>query len=169
MQVIRQGYRLIYVPQAVSHERVSLTATDEVIRRTRINAGRYQAIAMAGRVLPWKQPLLIWQICSHKFLRPLVPFFMIGAAISNLLLVIFHPFSNFPWVFASAVLLALQIIFYGMAWLGSRSSGRGGKGKLGKLLYLPAFLTNSNMAALQGLANFLRGGELHIWKRIQRG
>ncbi|MEW6403157.1 MAG: glycosyltransferase family 2 protein, partial [Chloroflexota bacterium] len=70
MQAIRQGYRLVYVPEAKSSERVSASAKDEIIRRTRINAGRYQVISLASQVLP-KSPLLVWQIASHKFMRPL--------------------------------------------------------------------------------------------------
>jgi cellulose synthase/poly-beta-1,6-N-acetylglucosamine synthase-like glycosyltransferase len=172
MQVIRQGYRYVYVPQAVSYERVSQSARDEVIRRTRINAGRYQAIALAGQIVPFNNPVVAWQIFSHKFLRPLVPFFMIAAAVLNLLAVVFpNPPRGF-WGLGmpySAILLGLQVLFYGMAALGSRMAAQGKKNKLMRLLYLPTFLTNSNFAALQGLVKFLRGGQFHIWERIQRG
>jgi len=29
-------------------------------------------------------------------------------------------------------------------------------------------LTNSNLAALMGFVKFLRGGQSHLWERIQR-
>jgi len=54
MQIIRAGYRLVYVPEAKSVERVSPSAEDEITRRTRINAGRFQAITMAEQILPFK-------------------------------------------------------------------------------------------------------------------
>jgi cellulose synthase/poly-beta-1,6-N-acetylglucosamine synthase-like glycosyltransferase len=171
MQVIRQGYRLVYVPQAVSYERVSQTARDEIIRRTRINAGRYQSIALSGRVLPFGNPVLVWQVLSHKFLRPLIPFFMITAALFNLAAVLNPPDSGGFWALArpwGAYLVALQVLFYGLALLGSRSSIGGRKGRLSRLLYLPTFLLNSNLAALRGLAMYLRGGQFHIWERIRR-
>ena len=79
MSVLRQGYRLVYVPEARSYERSSLTEHDEAIRRSRIVAGRYQALLMANRLLPWRDPMLVWQIVSHKFMRPLVPLLMIAA------------------------------------------------------------------------------------------
>jgi len=172
MQVIRQGYRLVYAPEAISYERVSPTARDEIIRRTRINAGRYQAIAMAGQIVPFNRPVLVWQIISHKFLRPLVPFFMIGAAVFNLLAVAFPPRAGSLLALSrpySVILLALQVLFYALAWIGANSPSKGKQGKLMKLLYLPTFLTNSNFAALQGLVKFLRGGNVHIWERVQRG
>lgn len=172
MQVIRQGYRYVYAPQAVSYERVSQTARDEVIRRTRINAGRYQSIAMAPEVVPFNNPLVAWQIFSHKFLRPLVPFFMAAALLTNILAVAIPAPDRGFWGLGApygAILLALQALFYGMAVLGSLLGGKGKKNKLVRLLYLPTFLTNSNFAAVQGLLKFMRGGQFHIWERIQRG
>jgi poly-beta-1,6-N-acetyl-D-glucosamine synthase len=171
MQIVRRGYRLLYVPEARSFERVSPSARDEVTRRTRINAGRFQAIALAGEILPLNRPLLVWQIFSHKFLRPLVPFGMIGAALFNLLAVLFP--ANVDSLFLlgkpySVILLASQAIFYALAWLGTRFSNYGGKSRLLRLFYLPAFLTNSNLAALMGFIKFMRGGQSHLWERIER-
>ena len=171
MQVLRQGHRLIYAPDAKSLERVSLTAQDEIIRRTRINAGRYQAIAMARHFLPFQRPILIWQIISHKFLRPMVPFFMIGAIILNILAV-FNPAPVKSLVYLSVpyniVFLGLQFLFYALAFIGQRLLDKNRQNKLMNLLYLPTFLTNSNLAAFKGFMRFVRGGQSHLWERIQR-
>ncbi len=171
MQVIRQGYRFVYIPEAKAVERVSLTAKDEVIRRTRIIAGRYQAISMANNLLPFNRPVLVWQILSHKFLRPFVPFFMIGAAIFNLVAVLFPPQTSNVLLLGkpfSTIMLSLQAFFYLLAWIGSRLVNSGEDTKLAKLLYLPTFLTNSNLAALKGFFQFLHGKQPQIWDRIQR-
>lgn len=171
MQIVRNGYRLVYVPEAKSVERVSPSAEDEVIRRTRINAGRFQAITMAKQILPFKRPLLVWQILSHKFLRPLVPFGMIGAFVFNLLAVLFPPQSKGLLILSkpySVIFLILQIAFYALAWIGRNSGNRGEQNKLLRLIYLPTFLMNSNLAALLGFFRFLRGGQSHLWERIQR-
>jgi cellulose synthase/poly-beta-1,6-N-acetylglucosamine synthase-like glycosyltransferase len=175
MQVIRQGYRLVYVPEARSSERVSLSAKDEIIRRARINAGRYQAISRAFEILPLTRPLLVWQIISHKFLRPLVPFAMIFMLFSNILLILIpSPSSSFlpslvglSYPFGLAFLV-LQGLFYISAWIGTLMTEHGDQSKIARLLYLPAFLTNSNFAALRGFIQFLRGSPTHIWDRIQR-
>lgn len=171
MRIIRQGYRLIYVPEAISSERVSLTAQDEIIRRTRINAGRYQAISMARQLLPFNRPLLVWQIISHKFLRPLVPFCMIIMALLNIAVVFYPPktggflYLDIPF---SYVILGLQILFYLLALIGTWSGKKDNQSKFVRLMYLPTFLTNSNFAALKGFFQFLRGQQTHIWERIQR-
>jgi cellulose synthase/poly-beta-1,6-N-acetylglucosamine synthase-like glycosyltransferase len=171
MTVIKRGYRVIYVPQAESYERVSLTPADEVERRTRIIAGRYQALTLLGGLLPFNKPLIVWQVLSHKFLRPLVAFFMIGAFLSSLVSIIWvYPKSTpmpfwrlaapFNWIFFSA-----QLVFYILAWLGRYFENSGG---LGKLLYLPMFLVNSNFAAVQGLLRFLARRQSTQWQRVNR-
>ncbi|MGB0383527.1 MAG: glycosyltransferase family 2 protein [Ardenticatenaceae bacterium] len=169
MRLIKRGYRVVYAPQARSFERVSLTAQDEITRRARIVAGRYQAISMAHKLLP-AHPVVAWQIISHKFLRPLVPLAMIGALLSNIIAVI-RPAAKgegallrlappINWLF-----LALQALFYALAWRGGRVEG---PGMLQKVLYLPSFLVNSNLAALIGLYRFLTGKQTPRWKRVPR-
>jgi poly-beta-1,6-N-acetyl-D-glucosamine synthase len=169
MQVLRQGYRMVYVPEASSSERVSISATDEIERRTRIVAGRYQAIWRSAGILPFRSPLWVWQVVSHKYMRPLVPFFMIFAFLSALWVVIFPPLAEPGWFWLSApwswIVLFAQVGFYLAAWLGNYASGMG---KLGKVLYLFTFLVNSNFAALRGFLRFIRGRQNTQWKRARR-
>ncbi len=171
MRLLQRGYRIIYNPKARSAERISLSAQDEMTRRARIVAGRYQAIALGPRLLPLQSPLVVWQIISHKFLRPLVPFMMVGALLSNLLAVLFPRRSEkyaalnlappFNWL-----ILVAQTLFYGLAWLGNRQTGK--KSGISTTLYLPTFLVNSNMAAVIGLYQFLVKGQTTLWQRAQR-
>ena len=154
MQILRQGYRLLYAPNAKSIERVSPTAKD-----------------MANQILPWNHPILIWQIVSHKFLRPLVPFFMIGALLGNLLAVVFPSRVNnflllsYP---VGIILLGTQCVFYIIAFAGMQISERGKQTRLMNLFYLPTFLLNSNLAAMKGIVRFISGGQTHLWEKIQR-
>lgn len=171
MQVLRKGYRVVFAPAARSFERVSLTAEDEIIRRKRINAGRYQALRHWRQTLPLKRPLLMWQILSHKILRLFVPFCMLGAWIANLCALILLPTSGgaasllrltapYNWI-----LFVLQCVFYGLAGLGASTAPTGA---LRKLVYLPAFLVNSNLAAVQGLIFYLSGKDRALWQKVRR-
>ncbi|MEZ4682483.1 MAG: glycosyltransferase family 2 protein [Caldilineaceae bacterium] len=161
MELLRRGHQIRYAATARSYERISLSAADEITRRTRINAGRYQALAEARGLLPWRRPLVLWQLISHKFLRLFVPLAMIGALGSNLLLVVNNS-ANERW---PAALLLLQILFYLAAIVGNTLPL---PGKLGKLLYLPTFLVNSNWAALVGLVRFVRRRQSAQWQRVPR-
>ncbi|HYN87805.1 MAG TPA: glycosyltransferase family 2 protein [Ardenticatenaceae bacterium] len=170
MRLIRRGYRVIYTPRARSWEHVAPTARDEMARRARIVAGRYQAITLAHRLLPLHRPLIVWQVVSHKFLRPLVPLAMAGALLANLVAVVrpvrrrhrrlVHLAPPVNWI-----ILALQMIFYGLAWLGTRVERRG---FAGTLLYVPTYLVNSNLAAVMGLFRFLTRQQTPLWERVQR-
>lgn len=169
MSIIKGGKRVVYVPEALSSEHVSPTAQDEVVRRTRIIAGRYQAITHAFELLPLRRPFIVWQVVSHKFLRPLVPFAMIGALISNIALAVF-PVSDgsFPLLLLGTpyqwIFMGLQALFYILAFFGDHLK----KLPLGNLLYLPAFLVNSNLAAVYGLVRYATGKQSTRWKRVQR-
>lgn len=162
MQLLRRGHRVIYVAQARSVERVSASAKDERARRARIVAGRYQALVLAPGWLPWDQPLIVWEILSHKFSRPLVPLAMLGALAANagLALAAAEPA---VWFWRAA--FALQVFFYLLAGLGERLKHWG---RLGRWLYLPAFLVNSNLAALSGLLRFLTRRQTAVWERARR-
>ena len=171
MQIAKQGYRVAYAPKARSFESISTHAQDGVERRSRIIAGRYQAIVHANRLLPWNRPLVVWQVVSHKFMRPLVPIFMIMVLIVNILAFAFPPRVDslkllflappYPWI-----MLALQGLFYFLAIIG-RYFEQYKAGWL-RILYIPAFLFNSNWAALKGLYRFLAGKQTTQWAKTSK-
>ncbi len=169
LKVIGKGYRVLFVPEARSLEQASCDEKQERVRRTRIVAGRYQAMLFSVKLLPRHRPLLMWQLLSHKFLRPLVPFALLGALLANLAAV-FLPGDGTPsWLLLAppwaVVFITLQAGFYSMALL-SLAFKPGGI--MGKILYLPAFLINSNYAALLGLIRFLTGRQTSIWEKAAR-
>ncbi|MEW6716759.1 MAG: glycosyltransferase family 2 protein [Chloroflexota bacterium] len=170
LRIIRRGYRIAYVPDARSMEWISPTSKDEVIRRSRIVAGRFQAMVRARELLDLRNGLVVWQVVSHKFFRPLVPWAMLGALLANLLAVMlppqpgWHPLLSlaYPinWIF-----LAFQLLFYGLALLGSAVQF---EGSVGKLLCLPAFMVNSQLAAVFGLFGYISGRQTALWERVPR-
>lgn len=170
MRVIMRGYRVIYAPEARSLERISLSQKDEMTRRARIIAGRYQIMTMPHKLIPLSRPVLLWQIVSHKFLRPLVPFAMAGAIISNLFAVIWPSDSAsnsllllaFPF---NWIMLAFQTMFYGLALVGNRIRNHR---TISRVLYLPTFLFSSNMAAIIGLYLYISKRQPHLWQRAKR-
>jgi cellulose synthase/poly-beta-1,6-N-acetylglucosamine synthase-like glycosyltransferase len=170
LNVLRQGYRLVYAPKARSFERGSPSEREEAIRRSRIVAGRYQAMLMAGSILPWDNPLVVWQIISHKFMRPLVPLMMIVAFLASMG-ALFRPpqVDRFEWLYLAApynfLFFAFEVLLAVLAVIGGMFKGRG---LLGKLLYLPAFLVNSNVSAVLGLYSFFTGRQTSLWRRVRR-
>ncbi|OFW66010.1 MAG: hypothetical protein A2Z12_09920 [Actinobacteria bacterium RBG_16_68_21] len=162
-EVVRRGHRLIYRPEAVSEEAVPELAADEAERRARMVAGQYQASAL--RRLPWRHPLALWMLVSHKLLRPLVPFGMIGALGAALAALVVSPDGGIAalggrW---ALVAVAAQAAFYALAFFGKSLPGR-----LGTVAYVPRFLVDSNLAALRGLWRHLRGSQPTTWRQVAR-
>lgn len=171
MQILDQGFRIVYEPRAQSFEPVSVTAQDEFERRARLTAGRYQALRLIPLRLCYRRPVVMWQWLSHKLTRLLLPFAMLGALLANLLLVAWPPGSGTlpAWVALArpfgGVMLGLQGAFYLAAWWGNRLQRRGW---VGKLLYIPSFLVVSNLAALAGLYRHLTRRQTPMWRRVMR-
>ncbi len=170
MRLLKRGSQVIYAPLARTYERISPSAQDEITRRSRMIAGRYQAIFQFGHLLPLRRPMLVWQILSHKFFRPLVPFAMLLALFTNLAAVAFPPaVDSWRWLWLAPpfnwVLLGLQVLFYLLAWA---AQGLERTNTLARILYLPTFLVNSNFAAVAGLIRFLRGRQTSTWTRVPR-
>jgi len=163
LDLIRRGYRVAYVPEARSFEYISATARDEMVRRSRMNAGKYQAMFLSYTLLPFNRPLVLWQIISHKYFRALLPFGFIGALTANILIVLFQVDS--PSLFFFWTMLLLQISFYTAAVLGNLVKFRG---FLGKLFYLPSYLVNSNVAILRGFYGYISKKQTNVWERVRR-
>ena len=166
MRVIQQGYRIIYEPSAVSYDDVSKKMKDEFQRRVRISAGRYQAFFSSQKLWPWKSPLVVFQIISHKLFRLLLPLFMIGALLCNVVAVFFGSAPAIMWV-----LLFGQAGFYCLALLGYRAE-RADKPKhynpATKSANLAYYITSSNIASLYGYMRYLRGQQSVLWEKADK-
>ena len=60
---------------------------------------------------------------------------------------------------------SLQMIFYLLSLIGNLIPLQG---LIGKVLYLPTFLVNSNYAAIVGLYRYLTRQQTHLWQRVKR-
>jgi poly-beta-1,6-N-acetyl-D-glucosamine synthase len=171
MDVIQCGYSVVYVPSAYSVEKMTLNEDDEITRRTRIFAGQVQILFEAFYKMPFRRPLLLLMMFSHKFLRSFVPLAMLGAFLATLYACVLPPVRGISagWLYLSApynlFFLWLQISFYLLALIGGRVNA---KGVIGKILYLPTFMVNSNYAAWLGIVRYFSGKQTVIWKKVER-
>jgi poly-beta-1,6-N-acetyl-D-glucosamine synthase len=161
LTVMKKGHRVIYEPEAISWESSAASTQDEVIRRRRINAGRYQLLFKAGELFPWKYPLPLFMLISHKVLRLVLPFAMFGAFILNAALLLFP---DVPPVMVA--LFMLQAGAYLLALVGKLTEDRALNLKLPRIAY---YVVSSNLASLQGFWRFVKGQQTVLWEKAQRG
>ena len=158
-RLMSQGWRVLYEPEAVCWETAVVSAKDESIRRQRINAGRYQ-LMFQPQVWPWQYPLTLFQLFSHKFLRLLLPFFMIGALFANVFLVAKRGAN-----FLMKLTFIGQLFVYLLALIGWVTQGNEKRNKLPAVAY---YVVNGNLTSLQGLVRYLSGKQTVLWAKAKR-
>lgn len=160
MNVLNSGFDVAYEPLAISWEPSSQSVADDRKRRERIVAGRVQAIAIAPRLLPWRRPLVVWQVVSHKLLRPFIP----AAAGIGLVSTIAATWSSIRTgrgrtlpIFA----LLAQGVLYAAAAIGRRPGS-------GRVPRVAAYLVDSHRSSLIGSISYLKGQQNAVWEKVDR-
>jgi cellulose synthase/poly-beta-1,6-N-acetylglucosamine synthase-like glycosyltransferase len=105
LDVVAQGYRVVFQPEAIASDERTVGAGAEMRARVRMTLRSFTGTLSRKHLLnPWRFPQVAWAILSHKLLRWLVPYFLVLGFVSNVLLLGrggVYPYS-----------LALQVIFY---------------------------------------------------------
>jgi cellulose synthase/poly-beta-1,6-N-acetylglucosamine synthase-like glycosyltransferase len=153
---IRTGCRIVYDEEAVAYEETPPEMAVEFRRRARIGAGGFQSIAVLWPLLDPRRGAIAFTFMSHKVLRWLCPFFLLGAAVANLRLV------NVGIYGAS---LIAGLIVCTMAVAGQML---GGSSTMGKMMRLAAMFGTMNAALLVGFFRWLTGRQQAAWERTAR-
>ena len=86
LQVAMGGHRVIHDERAHAYDRLPVRARDEFRRKVRTLCGNFQLLTrLPSALLPWRNPVW-WQFVSHRLLRLLVPWALIGLAASAVVL-----------------------------------------------------------------------------------
>ncbi|MEM1373310.1 MAG: glycosyltransferase family 2 protein [Pseudomonadota bacterium] len=156
VRVVHDGYRLAFEPDAVTEEHITEKLRQEAGRRVRSTEMGWRGL-MENRSLlnPVRHGLYAWQLFSHKFLRRLVPAFLVIAFFANLFIL------DEGW-FYGLTLLA-QVALYGAAAIAALVPAfRKVPG-----VSMAMFFVSSNIAMLLGLVNYMRGRKLSKWTPIR--
>lgn len=159
LAVMRKGLRVIYEPQAQCWRRSSRTAADEITRRRRLTAGRYQHLGRLGS-WPWNAPMTVFMLVSHKYLRLLMPFAMLLALALNTMVV---AAGEAPLVLQAT--LAAQLSVYALAALGFGLASVGRRFPPASMAY---FLVAGNIAMAWGLLSYVAGRQTARWSPVRR-
>lgn len=159
LSVLRRGYRVIYEPEAVGLEAPIETMRDEIVRRQRIAAGRYQLLLSLGW-WPWNRPGALLMLLAHKVMRLLLPFLMIGALVANAALLAWPPVPA-----AMQIVLALQFAFYCLAAVGFLAEHFGRRWRIPAVAY---YVIVGNLGSLRGFLRYVTGRQTAIWRKATR-
>jgi biofilm PGA synthesis N-glycosyltransferase PgaC len=154
MNSARQGYRIIYDPEAVAEEDPTPNDSQEFRRKVRIVAGGYQALRLNEGVPRLTDFRLMWLYLSHKLLRWLAPVFMavlLGASVE---------LAGRPLYAAALIGQAVLYVLAFLCWRFTRLEGA--------VFRVPYYFVLVNLAALQGLFRSMSGKETALWRKAAR-
>jgi cellulose synthase/poly-beta-1,6-N-acetylglucosamine synthase-like glycosyltransferase len=152
MNARKLGYRVLYDPEAIGTEFAAESIKGEFRRRVRLAIGSFRNLREFLRVpLPRFTRVAF---LSHKVLRWMVPFLLIGVLWSNAFLL-----AELPYRIAAVS----QLLFYLWAVLGLVLHRQMQKLRFGLVGY---FLLAMNLAFLVGFIQFLSGKREATWERV---
>ncbi len=153
MKVRLRGLRVAFAAGAKAFDR-AFEDEREFRRKVRTLAGNYQIFRlMPALLVPFLNP--IWfETFSHKILRLVCPWALLGLAATSAMLVSSADTVGIRAATAGGVLLGAQLVFYGAALIGARAGRLGG---------LARTFTVMHIAAVVGLWRFITGGQRITW------
>jgi len=151
LDVVAQGYRVVYEPGAYLRETALAEASDEYRMRVRVSLRAFWALKDMRHLLSFRRnALYAWQLWSHKLLRYLSFVFLVGAYIGNALLV--QDASSYAFLFA------MQTLGYVASLTAPFISKKG----LRFVLMIHYFVL-INVAALHAFLKFTLGHKQVVW------
>jgi glycosyltransferase involved in cell wall biosynthesis len=153
LNAVDMGLRGVLDPQSAGFYRNIVDDTQEFHRKVRTVVRGIFVLASRLRMLnPFLYGIFSWQLASHKLCRWLVPFAMILAGLSNLILAAHSALY--------AGILVGQLGFYAAAlgglWTGAR------------YLKVPSFFLVVNVAILMAWFRYVRGERMTRWHPSER-
>lgn len=152
MNIVRQGYRVIFEADAIARDAATVSASSEFRRKVRTIAGNFQLFSRETWLLNPAANRLWIQTISHKFFRLTAPVFLALLMLSNLFLI--------GSAFFLMTLIA-QLLFYIAALGGLVSESRW---KSYRALAIPYAFCVLNWATVIGFIRFMFKKQRVMWK-----
>ncbi len=154
---MKTGLRGVSDPHSIGYYKNLSDERKEYQRKVRTVL---RGIAVLMRSLPMLNPfrygMFSWQLFSHKLCRWLVPFAMIGALVSNIVLA--TQFSFYQGVLlAQGVFYATAIAYSVFHWMPKSS-----------LFRLPSFFVLVNLSILDAWMRYVKGDRVFRWEPSKR-
>jgi len=156
-KMVEQGLRAIYAPEAVCTEETNRRSDYELKMRVRIIAQTFTDLWRHRAMLnPLRSGFYGVQLLSHKIMRYLVPFFLIGLFAASAVLLSASIFYRMVFI-AQLGVYACAILAWMLDLAGIRS----------RLLAIPQYFLLANVASLIACYKFLRGERYARWEPIR--
>lgn len=159
LRITMKGYTIAYCTNAYAIESGLADMREEEKRKVRIAAGGLQSIWRLRPLLnPFRYGILSFQYTSHRVLRwSITPFLLFALFPLNIAILLLGGSAIFY-----GVLLAMQVLFYGLGYWGYYLSTKQIKNKL---LFIPYYFLFMNVNVLKGIRYLKKKKEAEPGKR----
>lgn len=157
LNCVRLGLVAVSHPDVVGYYRGIADERKEYARKQRTVIRGMAALARRVDVMnPFRFGVFAWQVFSHKLMRWLVPWFLVGLLLVSIALAHTHVFYAFA--------LAAQVAFYLLAFTGRVSTAL----RRSALFKIPYFFVQANAAIAHASVSFLTGTRVTVWNPSKR-
>ncbi len=156
LEIVYRGGKIIYESRAISYEEASISFEDELNRKRRIvSRSIYSLLKHPWLLNPFKNPMMVFELISHKILRWLSPIFMIFILIINLFIL--------KQVFYISIFY-IQMLFYLLSILGCVL--RGNKA-LPSFFFIPYYVYILGYSSILGIVDVIHKKDFMTWEPIR--
>ena len=155
IEVIRQGFKVVYEPEAVADESGTPTARQEYRRRRRVSAGAVQSLKR-GIWPGWRRPIEMWQYLSHKLLRWFTPLWLLLLLVASIML------WESGWFYQAA--LIAQLAWFAVAAVGLVIV----PARAVPLVGIPFYFMLSQVGLVDGMIRGLFNRQSVTWQPVDR-
>ncbi len=155
ISVASKGVGVVYDQTAKAFGKIAKTTKDEFGQKVRMITQGFHGSTQIFKFINSKNFIYLFEFIFHKFLRWMVPLFLISIFVSNLFLLNLRFYQ---------VIFYAQILFYLLALAGFFLQER----RINiKLFYIPFYFVLINTASLVGFLKFLTGGTRGTWEKAE--
>ncbi len=156
LQIIAQGYRGIFEPEAKCYEETAGDFEKEGNRKERIVNRSFRGLMKVKEVMnPFKTGFFSLEIISHKLLRWLIPAFFFVAAIGSIYLSLAN-------IYIFHIITLLGLTFLCLALYG-QSQAQKKEEHIHAIFYYPYYFMLVNIKSLKGIIAALKGNIQVTW------
>jgi len=154
LQIIKQGYRGVFEPNAIALEETAGDFSKEAKRKQRIVNRSFRGLMKVKAVLnPLKYGFFSFEVISHKLLRWLMPVFIVLFAVGSIYL-------GYQQLDTFKVTSLLGILFLWLAQVGYLKSEQT---KISKVFFIPYYFLMVNYYSLMGVITAIAGNIQVTW------
>jgi cellulose synthase/poly-beta-1,6-N-acetylglucosamine synthase-like glycosyltransferase len=159
LQIVSQGYRCVFEPEAVCYENAVVHFEEEFRRKVRVVNRSWNGLFRVKELLnPLRYGWFAIQLISHKPLRWLTPLFLGALLGSSLALAPTH------WFYAGMAMG--QVGWYALGLLGALLETWHVHHRW---LSFPCYFLLMNVASIAGFCRYLGGEKINIWEPERQG